>query len=199
MELEEDIILTDLDDRELVDRTLKGDLIAFDTLISRYKESIMQLYMQKTGGNTSDSDDMLQDTFIKVYLNIHMYNHYYNFNQWIFSIAKNTFIDFTRKQKNTFLSIDNQDSSYSKISPISSAPTPEEQLILIQHNSELEHILSRMPQRYREVIVLRFFNEYSYEEIAEKSQLPLGTVKTLIHRARRELLDQISSKDGKVF
>lgn len=199
MELEDNIILTELTDRELVSRTILGDLIAFDTLLGRYKESIMQLYMLKTGGNVSDSDDMIQDTFIKVYLNLHMYNHDYNFNQWIFSIAKNTFIDFTRKQKNTFISIDNQENNYSKISPVSSAPTPEEQLILLQHNSELEHVLSRMPTRYREVIVLRFFNEYSYEEIAEKTKLPLGTVKTLIHRARRELLDRISSKDGKVF
>ena len=83
--------------------------------------------------------------------------------------------------------------------PASQQPTPEERMIITQHSRELNMILDNMAPRYRDVIILRFFNEYSYDEIAEKLNVPIGTVKTLIHRAREILLSKISSKNGQLF
>ena len=97
------------------------------------------------------------------------------------------------------VSIDASDGLSNASLPVSQQPTPEERMIITQHSRELNAILDNMAPRYREVIILRFFNEYSYEEISEKLNAPIGTVKTLIHRAREILLSKISSKNGQLF
>ncbi|MBR4999884.1 MAG: sigma-70 family RNA polymerase sigma factor [Rikenellaceae bacterium] len=191
--------LSAVSDSELVSQARDGDRRAFDELFGRYQESIRQMYLQRTGGNEPDSNDMLQNTFIKVYLNLDRYNPEYTFCQWIFTIARNTFIDYTRRKREFMVSIDASDNFSNVCMPASQQPTPEERMIITQHSRELNTILDNMAPRYRDVIILRFFNEYSYDEIAEKLNVPIGTVKTLIHRAREILLSKISSKNGQLF
>lgn len=191
--------LSAVNDSELVSQARDGDRRAFDELFGRYQESIRQMYLQRTGGNEPDSNDMLQNTFIKVYLNLDRYNPEYTFCQWIFTIARNTFIDYTRRKREFMVSIDASDNFSNVCMPASQQPTPEERMIITQHSRELNAILDNMAPRYRDVIILRFFNEYSYDEIAEKLNVPIGTVKTLIHRAREILLSKISSKNGQLF
>ena len=191
--------LSAVSDSELVSQARDGDRRAFDELFGRYQESIRQMYLQRTGGNEPDSNDMLQNTFIKVYLNLDRYNPEYTFCQWIFTIARNTFIDYTRRRREFMVSIDASDNFSNVCMPASQQPTPEERMIITQHSKELNMILDNMAPRYRDVIILRFFNEYSYDEIAEKLNVPIGTVKTLIHRAREILLSKISSKNGQLF
>ena len=191
--------LSAVNDSELVSQARDGDRRAFDELFGRYQESIRQMYLQRTGGNEPDSNDMLQNTFIKVYLNLDRYNPEYTFCQWIFTIARNTFIDYTRRKREFMVSIDASDNFSNVCMPASQQPTPEERMIITQHSRELNTILDNMAPRYRDVIILRFFNEYSYDEIAEKLNAPIGTVKTLIHRAREILLSKISSKNGQLF
>ncbi|MBO5710472.1 MAG: sigma-70 family RNA polymerase sigma factor [Rikenellaceae bacterium] len=191
--------LSAVNDSELVSQARDGDRRAFDELFGRYQESIRQMYLQRTGGNEPDSNDMLQNTFIKVYLNLDRYNPEYTFCQWIFTIARNTFIDYTRRKREFMVSIDASDNFSNVCMPASQQPTPEERMIITQHSRELNTILDNMAPRYRDVIILRFFNEYSYDEIAEKLNVPIGTVKTLIHRAREILLSKISSKNGQLF
>ena len=191
--------LSAVNDSALVSQARDGDRRAFDELFGRYQESIRQMYLQRTGGNEPDSNDMLQNTFIKVYLNLDRYNPEYTFCQWIFTIARNTFIDYTRRRREFMVSIDASDNLSNVCMPASQQPTPEERMIITQHSRELNTILDNMAPRYRDVIILRFFNEYSYDEIAEKLNVPIGTVKTLIHRAREILLSKISSKNGQLF
>ena len=150
------------DDRVLVELVLQGDNIAFEYLFERYKEAIHRLFIQRTN-NPLDADDLLQETFIKVYINIHRYNPAYTFGQWVYTIARNTFVDFIRRRQED-LPID-------------------------------ERYLQAMPPRYRQLIVMRFFEEYSYEEIAMKLELPLGTVKTQIHRAREQMCRLIAADE----
>lgn len=183
MEIDDYIIASDVD---LVRLVLAGDSVAFEHLFNRYQGSIHQLYMQRTAGNADDTDDLLQETFVKVYLNIHKYNPDFTFGQWIYTIARNTFVDYVRKRRDD-LSIDNAESKYMTMNTQSQGLTPEESIINSQQRAELDRLMSQMPPRYRILIELRFFKEYSYEEIAQKRGLPLGTVKTQIHRAR-ELL-----------
>ena len=101
--------------------------------------------------------------------------------QWVYTIARNTFIDFVRRRQDD-LSIDERFTA-----PASSSPTPEERFINLQQRTQIEGYLERLSPRYRQLIVLRFFDELSYEEIAAKLSLPLGTVKTQIHRAREQM------------
>lgn len=173
-------------DQQLITLVLDGDSVAFEHLFNRYRDPMYQIYVQRTGGNSDDAHDLLQETFVKVYLNLHRYNPVFTFGQWVYTIARNTFVDYIRKRRDE-LSIDVLQGGYSNISPVSVAPTPEESYINTQQRSQLEHHLGRMTPRYRQLIELRFFKEYSYEEIASELQLPLGTVKTQIHRAREQL------------
>ncbi|MBQ2413364.1 MAG: sigma-70 family RNA polymerase sigma factor [Rikenellaceae bacterium] len=178
----EDYIVAD--DAQLVDWVLAGDNSAFEYLFNRYAESIRRLYLQRVG-NVSDVDDLLQETFIKVFINLTRYDRTYTFGQWLYTIARNTFIDFVRKRHED-LSIDALP-PHSTVTPASTVPTPEESVISLQQRVRIEHHLDRMTPRYRELIEFRYFREFSYEEIAEKLSLPLGTVKTQIHRAREQL------------
>ena len=160
------------EDRELVGRVLEGDNTAFEYLFNRYRDAIHRLFVQRLGG-ANDADDLLQETFIKVYINIHRYSSDYTFGQWVYTIARNTFIDFVRRRQDD-LSIDDR---------------------FFAPGSQIEQYLDRLTPRYRQLILMRFFEEYSYEEIAAKLSLPLGTVKTQIHRAREQMCKLIAQGD----
>ena len=146
--------------------------------------------LQRTG-NAEDADDLLQETFIKVYMNLHRYSPEYTFGQWLYTIARNTFIDYVRKRQDD-LPIDEKFSS-----PASNTPTPEESVINSQQRHQIELCIARLPENYRRLIRMRFFDEYSYEEIAVKLSLPLGTVKTQIHRARERMCRLIVENDNR--
>ena len=183
MAIEDYIIATD---QELIGRVQYGDSTAFEHLFNRYRDSIYQLYMQRTGGNVDDTNDLLQETFVKVYLNLQRYSSRFTFGQWVYTIARNTFIDYTRRRRDDTVSIDYVGEGIG-VSGSLGGPTPEEHLITHQSQVQLEGLLAKMSPRYRELIELRFFREFSYEEIAAKLSLPMGTVKTQIHRAREQL------------
>ena len=174
------------DDRHLVALATEGDSQAFEYLFRRYSDSIRRLFVMRTG-NGDDADDLLQETFVKVYINLHRYSPHYTFGQWIYTIARNTFIDFARKRQDD-LPLDERFA----IPVVSSAPTPEERVISIQQRSQLDGHMARMEAGYRRLIELRFFDQLSYDEIAQRLSIPLGTVKTRIHRARTHLCRLIS-------
>ena len=178
------------DDRQLARLVLGGDTAAFEYLFDRYRDAIHRLFLQRTG-NTEDADDLLQETFIKVYMNLHRYSPEYTFGQWLYTIARNTFIDYVRKRQDD-LPIDEKFSS-----PASNTPTPEESVINAQQRHQSERCIARLPENYRRLIRMRFFDEYSYEEIAVKLSLPLGTVKTQIHRARERMCRLIVENDNR--
>ena len=180
MEIEQYIVPTD---QQLVERALDGDTVAFEHLFNRYRDSIYQLYVQRTSGRTDDASDLLQETFVKVYLNMQRYDSRYTFGQWVYTIARNTFIDYMRRKRDD--------------TGPRGGPTPEERMITDQSRARLESLLERMSPRYRKLIELRFFKEYSYEEIAAELQLPMGTVKTQIHRAREQLCRYITESGSR--
>ena len=164
------------DDRQLARLVLGGDTAAFEYLFDRYRDAIHRLFLQRTG-NAEDADDLLQETFIKVYMNLHRYSPEYTFGQWLYTIARNTFIDYVRKRQDDL--------------------PPEESVINSQQRHQIELCIARLPENYRRLIRMRFFDEYSYEEIAVKLSLPLGTVKTQIHRARERMCRLIVENDNR--
>lgn len=182
MEIEKYIVSTD---QQLIELSLGGDPLAFEYLFKRYRESIFQLYVQRTGSR-DDADDLLQETFVKVFLKLDSYNPSFTFGQWAYTIARNTFIDYKRKRRDD-ISVDSLPGGYSSVAPSTGVPTPEESYINSQQRAQIEQYMAKMTPRYRRLIELRFFRDYSYDEIARELNLPLGTVKTQIHRAREQL------------
>lgn len=172
-----------LSDQQLIALSLGGDTVAFDHLFARYRDAMRKLYAQRTG-STDDADDLIQETFLKVYLNLDKYNPAYTFGQWIYTIARNAFIDYLRKkQENVPLEMVQRGQS--------SFPTPEESIINMQQMARIEGFMDKLRPRYRKLIELRFFRDYSYEEIAAELRVPIGTVKTQLHRAREQMCKMI--------
>ena len=170
------------DDRILVTMVIEGDSRAFDTLFARHRDTIYAMLLKFTG-NSDDVDDLMQEAFMKAYLKIGSYNSKYDFGAWIYTIARNTFVDFSRTRKSKALNPQNISLEHSDTSHIS-APTPEECIINAQQRAQIERYITMLPEDYRELFELRFIDEYSYEEIAEKLDMKLGTVKTRIFRVR---------------
>ena len=177
-----------MDDRALVRLVVEGDSRAFEPLFMRHKDIIYTMLVKRSC-NPDDVDDMLQEAFMKAFVNINRYNPDYDFGAWICTIAKNTFVDFNRSRRSKALNPDNNlplDSRHTN-SAQATAPTPEESIINSQQRTQIEHYLEELPEQYNTLFKLRFLDEYSYDEIAEKLHLPMGTVKTQIHRARERM------------
>jgi RNA polymerase sigma-70 factor (ECF subfamily) len=170
------------DDRTLVKMVTEGDSAAFDALFARHSEMIYSTLLKFTG-NSDDVDDLMQEAFMKAYLKIGLYDAKYDFGAWIYTIARNTFVDFSRSRKSNALNPQNLSIENSSTTPIS-APTPEDYIINAQQRAQIERYISMLPEDYRQLFELRFIDEYSYEEIAEKLEMKLGTVKTRIFRVR---------------
>ena len=161
---------------------VEGDSVAFDTLFTRHRDMIYAMLL-KYAGNSDDVDDLMQEAFMKAYLKIGLYDPKYDFGAWIYTIARNTFVDFNRSRKSNALNSQNLTIDNSNTSQ-TSAPTPEDYIINAQQRVQIERYIAMLPEDYRRLFELRFIDEYSYEEIAEKLDMKLGTVKTRIFRVR---------------
>ncbi|MFI3281540.1 MAG: RNA polymerase sigma factor [Rikenellaceae bacterium] len=186
MEIEEYIIAHD---NALVDAALDGDHRAFEALTTRYREAIYRLMLARTG-SMHDANDLIQETLIKAYVRLPLYSKKYTFGQWIYTIARNTLIDSQRRQREDF----SLDDRYS-ISDVKN-PTPEQCVINKQDRKLIELSIERLSPTHAQLFRMRFFDEYSYEEIAEKLKMPLGTVKTNIHRARAKMCQYLLEGDN---
>lgn len=184
-------------DFALVESALKGDEKAFAKLLSKYKDAIYFMLL-KMVNNKSDAEDLTIEAFGKAFKNLHQYSPSYAFSTWLFKIASNNCIDFLRKKKGVHVSIENnQDTNENEqtVKLKSKDPDPEEKLIRIQKAILLRRIVHKLKPRYRTLVELRYFREYSYEEIAKELDLPLGTVKAQLFRAREMLFKMIESTE----
>ena len=180
-------------DQQLIEQTLAGNTICYETLFDRYRRQLYAAILSKCG-DEQDAGDIIQETYVKAYFNLPRYNADFTFGQWIYSSARNLFIDYTRRKLSagTNVSIDNRNGC--EINPPCDMPNPEERIISRQRSSLLDNLLEELPAHYRTMIQLRFIKEYSYEEIAEQLGMPIGTVKTQIHRARERLCRLITAR-----
>ncbi len=170
------------DDCTLAKMVTEGNSAAFDTLFTRHSDAIYAMLLKFTG-NSDDVDDLIQEAFMKAYLKIGLYDPKYDFGAWIYTIARNTFVDFSRSRKSNALNPQNLSPEIDNTAQ-SSSPTPEDYIINAQQRAQIERYISMLPEDYRQLFELRFLDEYSYEEIAEKLDMKLGTVKTRIFRVR---------------
>lgn len=184
-------------DYHLVESALAGDEKAFAKLMSRYKDTIYFMLL-KMVNNKSDAEDLTLEAFGKAFKNLQQYSPNYAFSTWLFKIATNNCIDFLRKRRGVFISIENGQENGDNDIPVklrSTDPNPEEKMIRIQKAILMRKIVHRLKPRYRILVELRYFREYSYEEIAKELKLPLGTVKAQLFRAREMLFKMIESTE----
>ncbi len=187
-----------LDDRELATLAAKGREPAFRELLSRYERPVFSLIFRMVRDRTL-AEDLAQEAFIRAFNAIGSYKSSYKFSNWIFKIANNHTIDYLRKRKLDTISIHG--------SPHASSPDQIEQtrLVVESHDespqqyvenkelgSQIEEAIGQLRPEYRSVILLRHVEGYAYDEIADMMDLPLGTVKTYLHRARHELKNHLS-------
>jgi len=183
----------------LVQRATNGDQRAFAELMGRYRDAIYYMLL-KMVNNASDAEDLTIEAFGKAFKNITQYAPNYAFSTWLFKIATNNCIDFIRKKKASHVSLDHNDEEHEKASMDLQAPVldPEESLINDQKIKLMRSVVSKLKPRYRKLIELRYFNELSYEEISVELELPIGTVKAQLFRARELLYNILKNTPGKM-
>src|SRR6201989_34183 len=182
-----------LADTELVVRALSGREDGFEELVRRYQRPIVA-YVYRMVGDYDAALDLAQEVFIKVYNSLGRYRPEFKFSTWIYRIAHNASIDYLRRAGNTRtedMEIEGESGSTFEKPIASKALTPEQETERGERRAEIEEVVRQLAPAYRELIVLRHSHDLSYDEIAEVTGLPLGTVKNRIFRAReamRELL-----------
>jgi len=180
----------------LVEQARGGDQKAFASLLNRYRDSIYFMLL-KMVNNASDADDLTIEAFGKAFRNLESYTPNFAFSTWLFKIATNNCIDFIRKKQSSPSIIDqgpDEIDTYT-INIQSDTPDPEETLINHQKFAQLREVVDMLKPRYKTLIELRYFKEYSYEEISKELQLPIGTIKAQLFRAKT-LLYNILNKTG---
>lgn len=188
-------------DFKLVQQAVQGDQKAYAELLSRYKDSIYFMLL-KMVNNRDDAEDLTIEAFGKAFKNLHQYTPDFAFSTWLFKIATNNCIDFIRRKRKFTFSIDKSIESDSgqemQFEIKSPALDPEEGMIKKQKAALMRDVVQKLKPRYKRLVELRYFHERSYEEIADELQLPLGTVKAQLFRAREFLYQILKSKEEQI-
>ncbi|PKQ60383.1 RNA polymerase subunit sigma-24 [Labilibaculum filiforme] len=186
-------------DYRLVLSAINGTQKAYEELFKRYKDAIFFMLL-KMVNNKNDAEDLTFEAFGKAFRNIKQYSPKYAFSTWLFKIASNNCIDFLRKKKGNTISIDGKDGSDNErsISLESNTLNPEQEFIRDQKAKIMRTEVARLKERYRRLIELRYFEEFSYEEIAKELNLPIGTVKAQLFRARELLFNTLKDSEVKI-
>lgn len=188
----------DVTDQEIVEEVLAGQQHRFAELVGQYQGPIVN-YVYRMLGNYDDAVDLSQDVFLKAYSALGSYRPQYPFPAWLFRIARNAAIDEIRRRRLTTVPLDapveTEEGSVGR-QVAGETPGPEELFLEGEFKGRLEAAVARLPEKYREPLVLRHAADMSYEEIADALELPLGTVKTRIFRAREALRSSLNALDA---
>jgi RNA polymerase sigma-70 factor (ECF subfamily) len=154
----------------------------------------------KMVNNPSDAEDLTIEAFGKAFKNINQYTPNFAFSTWLFKIATNNCIDFIRKKRAATISLDqsNDDPDTTTVTIQSDTLDPEAHMINSQKIKLLREVVNKLKPRYRTLVELRYFKEYSYEEISQELELPIGTVKAQLFRARELLFNILKTSSTKM-
>jgi RNA polymerase sigma-70 factor (ECF subfamily) len=177
-------------DLELVESAKRGNQKSYAELMGRYKDSIYFTAL-KMINNKDDAMDITVETFGRAFKNLDKYNTSYSFSTWLFRIATNNCIDFLRKKKLQIISINEigEGNGDEEFQIRSDALNAEEKSIKEQNNELLKNIIEKLPSRYRILISMRYYDELSCEQISSLLDIPLGTIKGRLYRARFLMLN----------
>ena len=176
-----------VEDAELARRCENGDESAWTMLVERYERRIWHVAYQFTG-RADEAEELTQEIFIKAYLALHRFNPQYRFTTWIYHIASNRTIDYLRRKRPWHLPLGDRDPWRPSGAPAdtlrSLEPSPYEEIRAKEVNQRIHQAIEDLPPSYRDLIVLRHFSHMRYDEIARIRNLPIGTVKNRLFRAR---------------
>ncbi len=179
----------------------KGDQKAYAELMGRYHDSVYFMLL-KMVNNKDDADDLTIEAFGKAFKRLAQYTPNFAFSTWLFKIASNNCIDFIRRKKMITFSIDrtfeNDEGGEMSMDIKSTGPNPEESFVKKQKVKHMHAIVDKLKPRYRVLVEMRYFEELSYEEISAKLELPLGTVKAQLFRAREFLANILKNSEEKM-
>src|SRR5215210_1381621 len=182
--------LSAITDSDLVLRAISGREDGFEELVRRYQRPIAA-YVYRMVGNYDSALDLTQEVFIKVYGSLERYRSEYKFSTWIYKIAHNAAVDHLRRYSAREQSLTGESDGTTYDLPIESGkPTPEQESERRERRDEIEAVVDQLAPAYRELVVLRHSHDLSYDEIAEVTALPLGTVKNRLFRAREIMRQQ---------
>jgi RNA polymerase sigma-70 factor, ECF subfamily len=181
-----------LEIKKQIEKAKLGDQVAFTFLLDKYWNEVYGFMLQRTE-NETDAEDITIETFSKAFDKIATYNPEFQFNTWLIAIAKNVHIDLLRKKKSSlFLDITDQEDDIA-YNVADTTPSAEDKLITEQNLSRLLQFIKELKPAYQEVIQMRYFQEMSYQEIADDLNEPLNNVKIKLLRAKKLLLEIITN------
>lgn len=183
------------EDFEAIRKILDGDKSAFTFIQNKYKTRIKSL-VRRMIKDPDDVDDLTQEAFIKAYNALDSFQFAYNFSAWLYRIASNSCIDFLRKKRFKTVSIDQPVAGEEDlfIDIPNDDLTPDIEMISKERKKILKKAIDELPENYRNIINMRHTEEMDYKEIAKKLEIPLGTVKAHLFRARKLLYDALIDK-----
>ena len=184
-------------DNRLISLIKSGHSEIYDEIVKRYEKKLFS-YVYRLVGNKEEAEDILQNVFVKAYKNIKTFDIERKFSSWIYRIAHNEAINFLKKRnKKKFISWEDIVSSKDKMDTKSEERSPIDIWIRKESATEVKEAMEMLPGKYREVLILRYFSEKSYEEIGKIIKSPVNTVGTLINRAKKKLAAVINLLENK--
>ena len=179
-------------DEELIARFQKEDAYAFDLLVRRYKDPLLN-FIYRFLGDFVEAEDIVQETFYRVYKNKHYYKEVAKFSTWIYTIAGNLAkTELRRRKRRKIFSIHKETAVEKELDLPDLKADPEKEVNTIVTEKLIQKAITNLPQKFRQVIVLRDIQGFSYEEISSIIKVPLGTVKSRVNRARLKLQEDLS-------
>lgn len=179
--------------KKIIEKATNGDQVAFTSLLDMYWNEVYGFMLKRTE-NETDAEDITIETFSKAFDKIANYNPEFQFNTWLIAIAKNVHIDMLRKKKiSLFVDITDEE-DHQAYNVADTTPSAEDKLITEQNLSRLLEYIKELKPHYQEVIQLRYFQELSYQEIAEQLNEPLSNVKVKLLRAKKLLAEIIQRR-----
>ncbi|HSO58413.1 MAG TPA: RNA polymerase sigma factor SigW [Paenisporosarcina sp.] len=178
-----------------IKEVLKGDQNAFAEIVELFQDKLYRICYRMLG-NQHEAEDIAQEAFVRAFINIHTFDTNRKFSTWLYRIGTNLCIDRIRKKKpDYFLDAEVAGTEglnmYSQIA--SKDELPEQEVLKMEMQDRVQYEISRLPDKYRAVIVLKYMEDLPLQEISEILEMPLGTVKTRIHRGREALRKQLSN------
>ena len=175
----------------------RGSHRAYADLMTAYREPLYLLLLRMTH-NTTMASDLTVDTFSKAFCQLHRYAPTGSFSSWLFSIGVNTYIDYLRRRRMDTVSLNsmqrNGDGEFIEYQIPSSQPNPEESMMRNERNNALREVVQALKQPYRQIVEMRYYDELSYEQIAEQLDIPIGTVKIRLLRAKNLMQAIVNTK-----
>ena len=178
----------DAEERAWINRALAGDQSAFAALVERYQGAVYSVCYRMLGSPT-EAEDAAQDVFLRAWTQLHTFQQDRRFSTWLLAIASHWCIDLLRRRRQTFVPLDGI-----TLWATADDPEPEDAALAHEQRDAVRALLNTLPDKYRLVTILRYFNDLSYLEIAAATGLSESAVKTQLHRARKMLADQLRKK-----